>query len=191
MRKPEDKKRPRDRRETAWSYMREHDEWTLGDIEQVCDLHRTTIWLYVRNLMKAGIIEAAGKTSGNTERRYRLVQDSIEMPRVRNDGTIVTQGLGQKRMWTVIRHKRFFVLRDLTALTSDEIHTVSRAAAETYLRYLVKIEYVMAIDSEPMSRATYMIIKDTGPLHPEIQRVKQVWDPNLKEVVWPKKEDAR
>lgn len=193
MRKPEDRKTAAERREVMWQYIRFHEEFCLRDLTGICELDPSTILLYLRNLVKAGIIEIAGYLPHpdwtRPERWWRLVKDSIEPPRVRNDGSEVTQGIGRERMWNLMRAKTYFVLRDLSVLTSDEKHRVSRGEALRYLRWLETIGYVINLDGAPRTRATYRLINDTGPLAIVIQRGGKVWDPNLKEVVWTRTTD--
>jgi len=189
VRKAEDKKSPAERREALWDVMRFSEEFCLRDLTGVSDLDPSTILLYLRNLVKAGIIEVSGRCPHpdrhRPERWWRLLRDSIEPPRVRDDGSPVTQGVGRQRMWDLMRAKTYFVLRDLSVLTSDEEHRVSRGEALRYLRWLETIGYVINLDGAPRIRATFRLINDTGPLAVAIQRGGRVWDPNLKRVVWP------
>ena len=50
----------------------------------------------------------------------------------------------------------------------------------------------VAVSKGPYRRARYMLIpaRNSGPQAPLIQRIKQVYDPNLGKVVWPRQVGA-
>ncbi len=187
MRKAEHLKSASDTREALWNTIRRAKEFTIRDLLLNSTLDKSTVAAYVKALVKAKKLAVCGSrvTDGGTRPTYRLVQDSIEPPRVRPDGTIVTQGQGRRHMWKTIRKSRLFSLADLVAKSSTPTHPVSFEEAETYIRYLEKAAYIRNEDGRPRPRALFRLIKDTGPLEPMVQRIKQVWDQNLKKVVWP------
>ncbi|MEW6490806.1 MAG: hypothetical protein AB1578_23205, partial [Thermodesulfobacteriota bacterium] len=64
---------------------------------------------------------------------------------------------------------------------SIEEHVVGEADAEHYCRYLAKAGYLARVGHR---RYRHLPRRRTGPLPPQIQRVRQVFDPNTGEVVW-------
>ena len=115
--------------------------------------------------------------------RYELVKDSLEAPRVRSDGSFVTQGRGRQNMWRSMQILKRFTLSDLVAGSSTEEHPISWAEAEHYTAYLARAGYLKKAGRGMTS--SYLLVRNTGPKAPMIQRIRQVWDQNLKKVVWP------
>ncbi|MEE9357351.1 hypothetical protein [Candidatus Vondammii sp. HM_W22] len=119
---------------------------------------------------------------------YSLINDTgIDAPRLRKDGTPVTQGFGQERIWRLLRMMRSpLTARELTAHINLPDHPVILAAVTSYLSYLKRADYL--ITHGQGEQLGYMLIPamDTGPLVPMVQRIKQVFDPNTGKVVWPK-----
>ncbi len=89
-------------------------------------------------------------------------------------------------MWRTIRMVKQFTPRDLALQSSTEEVGVTEATARTYCTMLLKAKYLRVIQKAvPGKRqAIYLFVRDTGPLPPQIQRVKQVYDPNINEVVY-------
>jgi hypothetical protein len=149
---------------------------------------------------QGGILEAGPRHKGpgrkafpgaaGRRRTYRLLKDSLDAPRILPDGTVTDVHPGTQRMWNTIRARKVFNLSDLHALSSTTRHPVARSAAAQYLKYLEYAGYVRKVEGKEISRATYRIVKNTGPKAPVIQRVRQVWDPNVRKVVWPVPEEA-
>lgn len=187
--KAEHEKSRRESKDTLWRAIRRRKEFTIADLKKNCDLDYNTIALYVRALTRAGYLTRrpcparpgpqSPDSAYRTRHIYTLAKDAIEPPRVRKDGTEISQGKGTQRMWNTLRVRKIATIADIWALSN----TTQRMAAE-YLRYLEKAGYVRNIYAgAPV--ATYRLIRDTGPKAPMIQRIKQVWDPNLKKVMWP------
>lgn len=157
------------------------------------------------------------KGVAQTKYVYTMVRDALSPPRVRKDGTEVAQGSGRRQMWQTMRMRKRFTLADLVALSSTEEHPVAESEADYYLRHLIKAGYVKpscakategrqedgerrdgrerstAKDREkgPGARHdTFRLVINSGPQAPMIQRIKQVYDPNTKTVVWTAKESA-
>jgi hypothetical protein len=79
---------------------------------------------------------------------------------------------------------------DLAAVSSED-RPVSQAEAKDYVHWLYKAGYLsMARKHSNKTVARYRLrpTRITGPKPPMIQRGKQVYDPNLKRVVWPVEE---
>lgn len=201
--KPQHLRRQSESREAVWKQIRTLKEFTIPDLTDECDLAYHTIFRYLGSLVRAGYLEVdrnpesspakAWRGGSGVPHVYRLVRDNISPPRVRADGSEIDHHKGTQRMWNTIRSRKIFTLSDLHALSSTTQHPVARSAAMMYLKYLEYAGYVKKIKGTELARATYRLVINTGPKAPMVQRIRQVWDPNVEKVVWPvaseKKED--
>ena len=71
---------------------------------------------------------------------------------------------------------------ELALAASTKVVAVKTATAADYLKFMLRAGYVR----RNAGRYSFVRARDPGPLAPQIQRVKQVFDPNSKTVVWPK-----
>ena len=179
-------------REALWAAMRRLGRFTVRQVTDETRLGLDTARDYVRGLELAGYLKRAGIAEGTGQgvaRRavvYELVRDvGVEAPRVRKDGTEVTQGRGREQMWRTMKVLGEFSARDLAIHASTEEHSVSLKEAKHYIRYLVKAGYLAVVRTTGLAwRYRLLPSKNTGPRAPMIQRVRQVFDPNLGRVIW-------
>lgn len=185
--KPIDQRGPRASRETLWRAIKKKKVFTLSEITRCCDLKKGTISQYLRTWALVGALETKPIASKGTNSqgegyrrplRYTLIKDLPEFPRVRKNGTEIDQGKATQQMWTTMRKLRFFSVSDVHALSSTPRHPVTRRHVAEYMKYLILARYI------EYRSGVYYLVKDTGPKAPMIQRIKQVWDPNLKKVMW-------
>lgn len=180
-------------REEIWQLMRSLKAFTVLDLCMVAPHHDRSVALYCRSLMKAGYLTrdkvSSGKATGVSKERYRytIVKDAPEAPRLTKDGEEVTQGRGREQMWRTIRILRHLGLADLCAAAATEERAISRDEAARYLRYLTRARYLRQTGTG--DKAQYLLVRNTGPKAPQVQRVRRVWDPNLKQVTWPRRGD--
>lgn len=184
-------------RDRAWAAMRELGDFTVPQIRNETRLGIDTIREYVTGLAAAGYIEDTGETvhvrGGVHSRVYRVRHPVRDTPRVRKDGTPVTQGRGRKQMWQTMRILGEFSARDLAVHASTEEHPVKEEEARDYAQYLDRAGYVVRVsggDPGNPSRYRFLARQFTGPKPPQIQRVQQIYDPNLGRVVWREGEDG-
>ncbi len=183
---------PHTSREALWAAMRRLGRFTVRQVTDETRLGLDTARDYVRGLELAGYLKRAGIAEGTGQgvaRRavvYELVRDvGVEAPRVRKDGTEVTQGRGREQMWRTMKVLGEFSARDLAIHASTEEHSVSLKEAKHYIRYLVKAGYLAVVRTTGLAwRYRLLPSKNTGPRAPMIQRVRQVFDPNLGRVIW-------
>jgi len=187
-----DARRP-EGREVIWQAIRKLGQFTTLDLEGETYIKESTIRTYVMGLERAGYLEriedAPPRVPGAFRAaRWRLVKDmGVEAPRVRRDGTVVVQGLSREQMWRTMRILGTFTWRDLAVQASTEECPVAESEARHYCRYLHRAGYLHQVDAGGPGRpGTYRLLpgRYTGPRPPMIQRVRQVFDPNLGEVVW-------
>lgn len=103
-----------------------------------------------------------------------LVRDiGIEAPRLRQDGSPVTQGMGREQMWQTMRIMGEFSTQDLAMEASTKTCTVEFSEAKTYIYFLGLAGYRVTLRAAIRDRpALYRFIRPryTGPKPPEIQR---------------------
>jgi hypothetical protein len=197
--KPIDKRHPLETRDAVWEAIRKAKGYfTARDIykETRCSLY--SVKEYLTALLNAGYLnvfdaEAAGQAA-DTSKRYLLSRDcGVEAPRVRKDGTELTQGRSREQMWQIMRALGEFSALELAVNATTEQVAVAETEAKNYIYHLHKAGYlVMVKDGKPGGRSRsgelsrYRLIPSrySGPKPPMVQRVKQVYDPNLKKVVW-------
>lgn len=186
--KPIDKRNPLETREAIWEAIRRLKTFSVREVRSETRCSMEQVRDYVTGLSAAGYLEQRENAA------FVLVRDcGVEAPRVRRDGSEITQGKGREQMWLVMKVLDDFSSRDLALHASTEEVQVSESDAKSYIHYLHKAGYLTKQQGEmPRSRngggapARYQLLpsKFSGPRPPMIQRVKQVYDQNLKKVVW-------
>jgi len=170
--------------------------FTCRDIFDACghEVKKGTIKTYVNGLTNAGYLTTGIRTPGAffEATKYRLSRNvGAEAPRVRKDGSEVTQGLGTEAMWRTMKTLNAFTAAELALAASTSKAQVAETAAADYLKFMIKAGFVRAVakgaPGKP-ARMAFIRARDPGPKPPQIQRIKQVFDPNSNTVVWPKSE---
>ena len=173
-------------RECIWDVIRRQKTFTVPDLESQVPMHISSVREYVLALEKAGYI---AKTTQPAHLFvaiwYQLAKDAPTAPRVRKDGSEIIQGRGQENMWRAMRVLKEFSAVDIAITASAGGVMVSLRAAKAYCGKLCQAGYIMAKNG----RFRFVPSMYTGPKPPMIQRNKQVYDPNLKKVVWPKEDN--
>lgn len=189
-------------REAMWAAVRNlaaKGDFSLLDIERITRINIKTITCFVQGLANGGYVERGpqhrdAETGGFQPRRYRLVTDcGVEPPRVNRKGKPVLQGTAGEAMWQAMRILRSFTPDELMHAASGG-QRIGRDHARGYVKNLYHARYLRLVEkSTPGRQARYALIPacNTGPLPPQVQRVKQVFDPNLGKVVWPVTEGAQ
>jgi DNA-binding MarR family transcriptional regulator len=170
----------------VWAEVRRLNIFTVSEIAVTTDINRKTITDYVKRLEAGNYVERHG-ADFEESKRYILTRDGgIHAPRLKRDGTPVTQGGGVMNMWRSMRMLGQFSPRDLALHSTTDTVTVTDTTARSYCSMLLKAQYLRVLQKAvPGKRqATYKFIRNTGPKPPQIQRVKQVFDPNIGEVTY-------
>lgn len=149
---------------------------------------------YRTGLVAAGILAlVAPRVARRSLATYRLVKDEgIEAPRVRRDGTRVTQGLAQEQMWRTLRMVSADTNgHELAAHASTPAIPVAEVAARDYLQVLFHAGYLICTKEGKgtgkggiQARFRLKPARNTGPRPPMVCRTRVVYDPNEDKVVW-------
>lgn len=166
-------------------------DFTLLDVV-VGDECTATVRDYVIGLERAGYIKITQPHGTRTPKRWKLKRDAgVDAPRVRRDGSPVTQGLAQEQMWRTLRMLAGgdTNARELAAHASTSRIPVAEKAAADYLHNLALAQYLQCTrPGKGVGRggvqARYRLITNTGPRPPMVCRTDSIYDPNLGKVVW-------
>lgn len=155
------------------------------------DVPLATARTYLQCLLAGGYIGLAGEPAPFATCAWRLIEDAgAEAPRVRKDGSPVTQGLAQEQMWRTLRMMKGDTnARELAAHASTPEVPVRESAAADYLGNLHRAGYLACVKpGKGVGRggiqARYRLVRDTGPRPPMVCRTHAIYDPNLDRVVW-------
>ena len=161
------------------------------------NINGATVTSYMRRLSKGkflAIAEAAEKgNKKNQQYRYELINDcGHHAPKLSADGSPSKRGMGSRNLWLSMRILGDFDYRDLAATASNDDVTVSEATAERYINALKTAGYLHLVQAARIGitprRFRLIPSKNTGPKPPVVQTVKQIYDPNINEVVWSAKD---
>ncbi|MEZ5648655.1 MAG: hypothetical protein R3E60_06955 [Alphaproteobacteria bacterium] len=170
------------------SVWKEKGFFTLTDIDGQSMVDRSTVSDYLHRLEKGGYVKHIGNNpdTPNGTKLYKLLKYPLEAPRLRKDGSAVTQGDSQDRMWRSMKMLKKFTAHDLAINASLPKAIVPTITAVSYIKHLLKAEYLRVLEPRYGSKgAIYQLVKFTGPKAPMVQRTNWVWDPNTKEVMGP------
>lgn len=181
-RKPIDQTRPEEKRQAAWEALRTTPESiTLNAVYYQTRLSKHSLRDYLIGLERAGYLERIEAGGPRTEAKWRLAHDAgRHAPRVTKNGEPVSMGQGRLQMWRAMRVLGRFTAQDLAIHASTEEHQVATNEAVTYCRFLWRAGYL----TQQGQHYQFVRRRYSGPKPPMIQRVKQVYDPNLEQVVW-------
>ncbi|MBU1564253.1 MAG: hypothetical protein KJ630_01330 [Proteobacteria bacterium] len=178
-RKPMNKLNGFDSREAIWKLIREKTEFTVREIYLDTTLDASSVLDYVRGLTNAGYLR---EETGEKAKLYTLIKDvGVDAPRVQRDGSLVTQGQGRINMWRAMQIMQVFTAKELAINASTPQCAIKLSSADDYCGHLCRAGYLRRDNSR---RYTFLRHMFTGPKPPMIQRVKRVWDQNLKKVMW-------
>lgn len=178
-RKPMDKLNGFDSRDAMWIVIRAKKEFTVREIFLETTLDASTVLDYIRGLTNAGYLR---EETGEKAKVFTLINDvGVDAPRVQRDGSVVTMGQGRINMWRAMYILQVFSAKDLAINATTPDCIVKLASAEDYCHHLYRAGYLRR---DKDKRYTFLRHMFTGPKPPMVQRVKRVWDQNLKKVMW-------
>lgn len=156
--------------------------FTAGEIAAAASANDKTARDYFKGLQAAGYLSQLPAVEG-LPTRWTLIKDTgHEAPRVRADGSPVSQGAATEQLWRGMYMLKDFSFLDLVETASIPI---SPETAKSYCRMLLATGYLRVLTkADPVKGrvARYRLLRNNGPKPPQIQRVKQVYDPNTQEV---------
>lgn len=175
-------------RQAMWDAMRGKDIFTLVDIVATSQREESTARTYINLLIKAGIVEEAGKKKNGRYQttNYRIVRDlGHRAPRIRADGTPIIEA--REQMWRAMKMIKAFNYLELATLASTDECLVSPSDASDYCKHLLKAGYLkLEQEATNKRKAVYSLLPsmNTGPNSPKVQRTKVVFDTNLNKLMW-------
>lgn len=174
-------------RQRVWEAIRAAaDSFTSYKVARKSNVDHATVRTYLQGLMKGGYVNVL---SGGRfeEQTFALANDvGAEAPAVTRDGKASTAGSGTEAMWRSLRILGELDAQELADQASIATPT-TRSTAMRYLQWLVHAGYVQVVSKgAPGKPARYRLIPQrySGPRPPMIQRIGQVFDPNLGKVVY-------
>ncbi len=191
-------------RARMWDAIRKNPEdFTLRQVANAAQMNMDAARDYMTGLLNAGFCaktyEVPAVNNGvsispeamQKVHHYKLVRDvGNEAPQVNRTGKPVRSAAGQEGMWRSLRICGTTSARLLAANASAGAIKVSEESANTYLKFLYRAGYLILVrKSSPGIQAQYRLdpLKNTGPMPPQIQKTKQVFDANIGEVVYQEK----
>jgi len=146
---------------------------------------------YLKCLLAGGYITACQLpvpfADGRVRKSFELTRDNgVEAPRVRRDGTPVTQGRGAEAMWAAMTALDAFDHGLLADLAQVKASTAAR-----YCQALGRAAYLdVLIPGQGKGRGGIATTWAVGAAHrtkpraPMITRLHAVYDPNIHQIVW-------
>lgn len=191
-------------RDAIWSAIRNLKQFGYLDIEQMVNVQTDekldrvsteTVRTYVKRLALGGYIKETEeiKVSKDTNDRYfrkqwELVNDvGIDAPVLTKDGKTSESGKMTKKIWNSIKILKKFSWKDVAVMSSTEELPIKERYIREYLENLRKARYIRLIQKGDKSRPSlYQFIpaKNSGPLAPMLRYKKEVFDQNIRAVVW-------
>ncbi len=169
-------------RPEIWAALRALKSATGEEIRKTAAAQWATAEDYLLSLVAAGIVTVEERPPRRRrDNRFTLVQDTgAEAPRVRKDGSIVPP-TKTEALWRTIKMLGNFTYAELAAAAGAE-----GLQARDYCQHLARAGYLLVTETKHPNPTIYKLApgKNTGPLPPQIQRTKTVYDPNLRQIVW-------
>lgn len=168
----------------VWQYTRcSKVPFSARDIAEATGIDKTVSGPYLKSLANAGYLAIVDKRLGKPI-MFEFIKGPMPAPRVRPDGSPVKIGAGQENMWRSMKMLKSFSVEELAQTSTCDDVTVNSLTAKTYVFMLFRAGYLRKVSNNP-DRWSLPMAKRTGPMAPMIQRIKQVYDQNLRKVVWP------
>ena len=184
--KPIDKRSLLATREYLWAVMLKLVSFNAVGLSQHTRYSASTVRSYLKGLAAAGYLQVTINTDIGPGTIYTIDPETAphEPPRVREDGTAVTQGMGRHNMWRTMKMLKEFTLSQLMAFATTETCTIAVGEAGYYCEYLGKAGYISIVEGATPSTWRFNADRYTGPKAPMIQKVLNVYDQNTGKVVW-------
>ena len=179
-----------DNRQLVWDALKAEAakgdaQMTLSVLADRARVNRKTAGDYLTGLVAAGYVDRCDD-AGLQVPTFRMAgKAGFHAPRLRKDGTVVTQGAGVANMWRSMRMLRTFDVPQIAQVSTTPDIRVTEATAQSYVSMLFATGFLVCLEKANPGKgrkASYRLVRNTGPKPPKIQRVKQVYDPNTDQV---------
>lgn len=185
-------------RQRVWIAIRKNrEEFTIRQVADLGQMKYDSARDFITGLKNAGIIaEIRREKLPNMSKKidliyFQLVEDyGYNAPSVDRKGNLLgKKATINKAMWNTLRiTKQAVNAIELAALSSTDDQIVSVETADSYLRFLNHAGYLKIAREahHAVRKAKYQLLPhmNTGPNPPQIQRAKQVFDPNTNQVMF-------
>lgn len=168
----------------------DHPHFTANDLSRKAKVESEPVRYLLKGFVAAGylaIVDGSPNGGRGVKNRYRLDKSNgVEAPRVRPDGSEITQGRGTEALWAAMT-----VLDSFTSDLVAEIAQVRPNTARAYCTALARASYLVPlVHGKGIGRggraSVYCVARDhlLKPRAPMITRLKAVYDPNVHRIVW-------
>ncbi|HSI41797.1 MAG TPA: hypothetical protein VLA00_14735 [Xanthobacteraceae bacterium] len=169
-------------RDAIWRTLRDRKPLTVRAAAEMACCHESSARTYLESLVESGHVQRLVAGAAVT---YVLTRDAGETtPRVRRDGTSLSHRTGRAAAWRALPAMGTFTARDLHLFCG-----IGEVDAKYYCGKLVEGGYLTVVakgkGGGEASRYRYIESKYSGPLAPQVTKIKCVWDPNIGAIVWP------
>lgn len=174
-------------RQRIWEAIRAgRDGFKIAEITQRAKTDRSVVNTYVQSLIRGDFVEVVSGELFKAQ-TLRLIKDvGAEAPSLTKEGKPSNSGKGTEAMWRTLRILGELDANELAAQASTVTPTTVSTAG-SYLGWLKRAGYVIEVQpGSQKQKARYRLApgKYTGPRPPMIQKIGQVFDPNLGKVVF-------
>ncbi|MBF7686448.1 hypothetical protein I2F17_11520 [Acinetobacter sp. B10A] len=183
-------------RQRVWMAIRTNAaEFTVQQVADLGNMKYESTRSFVSQLVKAGLVKVTKITPVHhvnctvKQKVYCLVDDvGYHYPQMSKSGKLLGV-TGNKAMWNTLRITQKAMCADeLAKQSSNEVLHVKSSTASSYLAMLYEAGYLKCVENAKTTggKAKYMLLPhmNTGAKPPQIQRVKQVFDPNLNQTMY-------
>lgn len=163
------------------------ESFTVEGLSRKARVDSDAVRHLAKGLAAAGYLERTCRDTPRGSDRYRLIRDNgVEAPRVRADGSEITQGRGSEALWAAMT-----ALDSFTADFVSEIARVKPSTARSYCAHLARAGYLTALvpgkgHGRGGTPSVWCVAGEhrDKPRAPMITRLKAVYDPNEHRLVW-------
>ena len=168
---------------TVWTFVHAEARFTYAQIATACPIGHHKRAEYLAGLRRAGVIRECGRKG--TTPIYTVLDEAAarahqKKKRESNFG----------RMWQAMRSLKNFTADDILLSISTQDETLDRMIIGRYCTHLLAAKYLKVMQrARPQNHtrgarlATYLLVKDTGPMPPIIARKEVVIDSNEERAV--------
>lgn len=184
-------------RQRVWAAIRKNsNEFTIEQVAELGQMKYESARGFVASLVKAKVVQILreakvyGHSKSIRRKYFMLVNDlGYTVPSISKDGKLIASVTGNKAMWNTLRiTKQAVNAHELVQLASNDEISIKLETANEYLRALHHAGYLTLTQpaNNAGGKAKYKLLPgmDTGPIPPQIQRAKQVFDPNTNTVMY-------